>query len=546
MSHSNNLHPITQCPQSLSHVEWLGQKEAQEKYGPNTMATQRHIAGAFKVSDHKDIPKILQWAFEADASLQAISSGKNWGYGSALPTSDTIPIYILDLSGLKSILKIDTDLGIVTLQAGVTQHDLSEFLRSNNYDFMVPVTGAGPHCSIVGNAIERGYGITPYTDHFGAVTQLKAYLPNGKHYSSSLDVLDHSEDKLVDHSFKWKLGPYLDGLFTQSNFGIVYEMTIRLAQRPKAFESFYIQFSHDSDLELALELTKKILHDYEGILGAINILDRRRILSMVAQNPNSKDLHQNMSDDQISQLGRAYKIPAWLMVGSIYGTKAVVKAVRKDIKNRVTKHCHRILFSNGLLLKFAEKMFKFLPARFLEKPRAQLEGMKEGIEIMLGIPNQVALPLAYWRNPRINPNKKESVLNPGSDSCGLMWYAPLVVSKSQNIRSFVNFVRQVCPKYNIEPLITLTNLRHDLTDSTIPILFNANDPQAVQDAQACLDELVGSGLKHGYVPYRMNIDQQLKLLDPEAPCWELAKSIKDIIDPKNILNPGRYQAMKLK
>ena len=37
---------------------------------------------------------------------------------------------------------------------------------------MVPTTGAGPHASVLGNACERGYGITPDTDHL-------IYLRNG-------------------------------------------------------------------------------------------------------------------------------------------------------------------------------------------------------------------------------------------------------------------------------------------------------------------------------------------------------------------------------
>jgi hypothetical protein len=54
---------------------------------------------------------------------------------------------------------------VVTLEPGVTQARLHEFLCDGKYPYLVPVTGAGPNCSIVGNAIERGYGITPWVDH---------------------------------------------------------------------------------------------------------------------------------------------------------------------------------------------------------------------------------------------------------------------------------------------------------------------------------------------------------------------------------------------
>jgi 4-cresol dehydrogenase (hydroxylating) len=42
-------------------------------------------------------------------------------------------------------------------------------LRSPVGVFLVPATRAGPGCSIIGNALKRGYGITPLTDHFQSI-----------------------------------------------------------------------------------------------------------------------------------------------------------------------------------------------------------------------------------------------------------------------------------------------------------------------------------------------------------------------------------------
>ncbi|MCM2678901.1 FAD-binding oxidoreductase [Echinimonas agarilytica] len=532
-------HPIESKPEPLSHIQWLSQSQAQEAYGGSAIQSSRQLSGGFVVTKQTDVADILQWAVAHDAAVQPISSGRNWGYGSALPVADEKPIYILDLSKLKAVIDFDEQLGLVTLEPGVTQGELLEWLESRNFDYMVPVTGAGPNCSIVGNAIERGYGITPYADHFAAVTALTAYLSNGSLYRSSLSELDRSTHVTADKSFKWKVGPYLDGLFTQSNLGVVTQMTIRLAKRPKAFESFYVQFANDTDLEVAVELLQGIMRDYEGIVGSINLMDRRRILSMVANNPNGPEQHQVMTDEQCQALAKSYQVPAWMLVGSIYGTPAVVKAVRKDVRQRVRKYASRTIFSEGWLLKFARGLLSVLPASVMKDEREQLQALAEGVEIMLGKPNQVALPLAYWRNPKHRPDKSKE-LNPAKDECGLMWYAPLVPTKSKNMREFVNMIREICPLYGIEPLVTLTNLRFDLTDSTIPILFNAQDENAVKQAKLCIAELVDRGLDQGCVPYRMNIDQQTELLDPNAECWQLVQGIKKTMDPTNTISPNRY------
>ena len=52
----------------------------------------------------------------------------------------------------------------------------------------MPVTGAGPNCSLLANALERGYGITPPTDHFGAVTRL---VTNREHEGKPARVVPH-------------------------------------------------------------------------------------------------------------------------------------------------------------------------------------------------------------------------------------------------------------------------------------------------------------------------------------------------------------------
>ena len=75
---------------------------------------------------------------------------------------------------------------MVTVEPGVTQAKLSAYLDTHGYSFLVPVTGTGSNCSLLGNALERGYGVTPQTDHFGAVTDMEAVLADGSIYRTTL------------------------------------------------------------------------------------------------------------------------------------------------------------------------------------------------------------------------------------------------------------------------------------------------------------------------------------------------------------------------
>ena len=512
---------------------------------------QRHFMAVITISQVSEIKALLDLANEcANAeqlafSLYPISTGNNWGYGTSQPSGLSKNIILLDLGQLTKISDFDNELGLITVEPGVTQQQLSEFLQQQNHKYMVPVTGAGPSCSILANALERGYGITPYTDHFSAVTSIQGYWANGTPYQSAIYELDASEDKYVDKTFKWGLGPYLEGLFTQSNLGIVSQMTIRLAKVKQDFTSFFIQMNDDALLEQAVPLIRQILQDYEGIVGSINLMDQRRLLSMFAKNPNGNDAHKVMLSRDIKKLAKELQTPCWTIVGSIYGTTAVVKTVKKEI-NGIFKQlpCKRI-YSNSFAIVMANKVIKHLPTSLINKIAPltvlaeQLDSFNLGKDIMLGKPNKVALKLAYWRHKDMD-NIDKNNLSPGQDGCGLLWYAPLITMKAEKMREFVEFIRQTCPKYNIEPFITFTNLKHDCVDSTIPIVFDLSNPQAVNDAHNCLKALVEEGLVKGYVPYRLNIDQQQWLLNKDSDFWQTVNQIKTSLDPNNILSQGRY------
>ena len=52
---------------------------------------------------------------------------------------------------------------------------------------------------------------------------------------------------------RWGVGPYLDGIFTQSNLGIVTKMTMWLVPLPKYFQTFNCIVKDTSLLERLLQ-----------------------------------------------------------------------------------------------------------------------------------------------------------------------------------------------------------------------------------------------------------------------------------------------------
>jgi 4-cresol dehydrogenase (hydroxylating) flavoprotein subunit len=158
--------------------------KAQAKFGVNTIGNHCRLLGALQPQETAQIVSIVHIANRFRIPFYPIATGRKWGYGSSLLAVDDCAL--LDLSRLNRILNFNPELGYVTLEPGVTQQQLHEYIVKNQLEFTVPTTGAGPTCSIVGNALEKGFGITSYEDHLGAVLSLQAVLADGAIYQSTL------------------------------------------------------------------------------------------------------------------------------------------------------------------------------------------------------------------------------------------------------------------------------------------------------------------------------------------------------------------------
>lgn len=103
----------------------------------------------------------------------------------------------------------------------MTQGQLSAHLREHGSKLWLDCTDSTPEGSVIGNALERGVGYTPYWDHFGNLCGLEVVLPTGEIVRTG----GGPPNSLTWHTYKWGTykwgtGPYLEGLFSQSNFGI--------------------------------------------------------------------------------------------------------------------------------------------------------------------------------------------------------------------------------------------------------------------------------------------------------------------------------------
>ena len=502
-------------------------------FGVSTIGTKRSIPAVLRPENQEQVAAVLQVAQRWQVAVYPVSTGNNWGYGSANPVEDGC--VILDLSRLNRISDFDPEMGVITVEPGVTQGALRDFLDSHDGNYLVPVTGAGPTCSILGNALERGYGITPITDHFAAVTKIEAVLPDGTRYRTPLSELGGAE---VDGLFKWGLGPYLDGLFSQGNFGVVVNMTIALAPVPDTVTAFFFSTKDDAKLEALVPAVRAVLRALGGSVVAINLLNSQRMLSMMTPFPEDKAVDGVLSAQEIESLANRHGVPAWSGVGAIYASKEVARAARRTLRRLLGPVTDRLIFINQRKVKMARTIARVMPGRLATRVKGMADTLAGALEIMHGTPNDVALSLAYWRSGALPAPGQQK--NPARDGCGLIWFAPLVPIRGKDVRRYTDMIERICPQYGVNPLITLTTVNDRCFDSTVPLLFDRSDAEATARANDCYRALYIAGQREGFLPYRLNIDAMDILNTGGSAFSVLASKLKAAVDPNSILAPGRY------
>ena len=231
--------------------------ETVQRYGENTMpGGDRPPAGVVYPGSTAEVQAIVRAANNHHVPLYPISTGNNIGLGSR--SASAAGQVVVDLGRrMGRILDIDDKLAFAVVEPGVSYQVLYDELVRRGNRLMLDVTSGPPQGGMIGNALDKGAGYTPYFDHFGLSCGLEIVLGNGEILRTGDGALDCKE--LVNwHTSKYSFGPILDGLFAQSNFGIVTRMGVWLSPRPPAVRSFHFTFPDDDDLETIIELCRPL------------------------------------------------------------------------------------------------------------------------------------------------------------------------------------------------------------------------------------------------------------------------------------------------
>ncbi|WP_284193786.1 FAD-binding oxidoreductase [Vibrio zhanjiangensis] len=484
----------------------------------------------FKPKNDLQLKQFIEQAFLKKQPFYPISKGNNWGYGYRAPAMDGG--ILLDLSDMNRILNFDEELGVVEIEPGVTQGQLSEYLKHTNW--MLDCTGAGPDTSIVGNILERGFGHGPTGNR-------------SRHFAISELILSTGEVFKLSRSVRYcgraGLSANLHELFTQNNIAVVSKMKFELMLRPQSSLRCLVRLRSSNDLVEYIEIVRQLKAE-GSIDGLPHLGNRYRILTMMERfNFDKWDPSSGVSDNDIAPLCKKHGITPWSGAFLISGTKQVAKEKAKRVKTllKTIAQVNIVNFENLRRVNtVAAKAGKLLGRiEIYRRLQHSLDDFTQMMDMFEGNPKDLALKGCYWRYNGDIPQK----MDPVSDGAGFFWIAPALPMLGDEVEKCMRLTKQAFDKAGFEFGVTITAVSAHMCQAIISIYYDASNLEEVEKATDLRRKLSALYQRHQWPCYRRAVDEMPfdvgGELEPDA--LTLRSRIKVALDTDNMLAPGRYQ-----
>ncbi len=507
-----------------------------DRYAATTLPSAPRPLAVLFPRDRDQVVACVRGARATGVPLYPISRGRNWGYGDACPPRPGQ--VVLDLSGMNRVLDVDETLASAEIEPGVTQGQLADLLEARGGALWLDSTGAGPDTSIVGNILDRGFGHTPYGNRPLAVCGLEVVTGRGEILRTGFG---HYADAQAHATFPYGLGPSLDGLFMQSNFGVVTRLRLWLMPRPQAYGLFVCSLPGDGDLEPAVETLRGLKLD--GTLrSVVHLGNDLRLLSSL-QTARSLGLGSGALDaSRRAALRGKAGIGAWTFAGGLYGEGDQVRTAGRRLRRLARARGWRFELVTGRTLAAADRLAPL--ARRLGLARqalARLSAARGLYDLNRGRPSRGFLAGAYWRHRAGLPERFPEHAEPALDDCGLLWLSPVLPATGPAARQLLELVEPLFAAHGFDFLVTFSTVNERSLAAVMTIAFDRTDPAEARRAEACYEACFEAVMAAGFVPYRVGIQSMPRLAEGSQGFWPTVARLREALDPDGIIAPGRYE-----
>jgi 4-cresol dehydrogenase (hydroxylating) len=505
-----------------------------ETYTQSVCATTRQVVAVLKPGSLEEVQKVVATANAHKVPLYPISCGKQWGMGSRLPVQDGAAI--LDLSRMNRIIEVSGQYHYAVVEPGVTQRQLLHYIEEHNLPLMLNVTGSTSDTSLIGNAMDRGVGYFDSRAH--GISNMQVVLGNGETIQTGFGHYDNAQTKNL---YSPGIGPSLDGLFPQANFGIVTSACIDLMPKPDDHMAAIIKIDSEEKLP--------------QLINALVQLRSRGIFRTIAHVGNRERSHITLAPLLYEQLiasgepagaatqKRAVQIleeggfGPWSAAIGVLGTKAQIRLAKKEIRKAVGGFA-KTMFLNDPLIRRAKVLaetLSFIP--FIRSRLMLLKAVEPVYGFTRGETTDQSLKAVYWA---AGDFERLGEPDPDHSDSGLLFCLPIIPADGKTVFEVVRDTCDTFSRYGFEAAITVNLMNTKVMEGVVSLAFDRRNAEQTGKAHACIQEMEGRYMEQGYPPYRVGINSMHHVVNEGDPFWRTARALKKVLDPNSIIAPGRY------
>lgn len=353
-----------------------------------------------------------------------------------------------------------------------------------------------------------GCRYTPYGDHFANHCGLEIVLPNGELLRTGMGALPGKEgaDNPTWQSFQPAYGPYADGIFSQSNFGIVVRMGMWLMPEV-GHQSYAITFPREEDFPDIVDIIRPLAQ--QRVLG--NIPQLRHAIQELATTARPKtDFYTGpgpVPRDVIQQHAATLPLGAvsWVFYGTQYGDAASIATQLDTIR----------------------KAFSAIPGAKMVLPDELPADhyLHSRVDVCSGVPVLRELDWLNWV-----PNAAH------------LFFSPIVPTRGKDAQVVHDLVVRLHAKHGFDLVPTLCVAGREM-HYIVNIVYDRSSRDEKRRAAACMREMIAEAAAEGFGEYRTHIlfaDMVASTYSwGDNALMRFNETIKDALDPNGILAPGR-------
>jgi (+)-pinoresinol hydroxylase len=502
-----------------------------DAYSPLMGEPDEIVASAAVAPDGvEEVQKVVRIANRYKIPIYPVSTGKNLGYGGSAPVlSGSV---VLDLKRMNRILEVNERNAYALVEPGVSYFDLYRYIQEKGLKLWVDVPDPG-WGSPIGNSLDRGGGylMPQYRNHFDSHCGMEVVLPDGEVMRTGMGALPGAQ---TWQEYKSGFGPWIDGMFSQSNFGVVTKMGFWLMPEPDSYLSGTVTVPRHDDLIPLVNILNYLentrvtngMPDLASPLLGIPMLSEFAARfdqgSTPFDRPQDAELTAliakaggNMSpelDDYAQRKGIGY----WSCKLSFYGAAK----------------------ANAANWAFAQEKFSAIPgAKFEAGESYKLPLTPEQREKVhkpqFGIPSLAMFSIGA-----------RSAMNP-EPSNGHMWFSPIIPRTGEAIFEANRVFAQAAKELGL-PFLNF-NLPSTYWERAFIFIFAfpvVRDIETNKKNRAAFRKLIQVAADHGWGEYRTAPVFQDAIMNTYSfnnhALLHFHETVKDAIDPNGILSAGRY------